>query len=66
MGGRGSGMYAVFEIMVERLGGLIGELEGVWSEELAEVNAELRRVGLEEISLGGMPVSAGEGGWGDA
>ena len=31
----GSGMYAVFEIMVERLRGLVQELEGVWSEELA-------------------------------
>ena len=61
----GSGMYAVFEIMVGRLGGLIGELEGVWEGELAELNAELRRVGLEEISLGGVPVSAGEGGAGD-
>ena len=61
----GSGMYAVFEIMVERLEGLLGELEGVWGEELVEVNAVLRGLGLEEISLGAVPVSAGEGGAGD-
>ena len=62
----GSGMYAVFEIMVERLGGLIGELERVWEGELGEVNAVLRGLGMEEVSLGGVPVSAGEGGSGDA
>ena len=45
----GSGMYAVFEIMVERLGGLLGELEGVWEGELAEVNARLRERGEDEI-----------------
>ena len=49
----GSGMYAVFEIMVERLGRLVGELEGVWSEELAEVNARLREMGQDEIVPGG-------------
>ena len=49
----GSGMYAVFEIMVERLEGLIERMEGVWEGELGEVNAELRRVGLEEIEVAG-------------
>ncbi len=39
-GRRGSGMYAVFEIMVERLEGLLGELEGVWGEELERVSAD--------------------------
>ena len=48
----GSGMYAVFEIMVERLGALIARLEGVWEGELEAVNAELRRLGLEEIVVG--------------
>ena len=48
----GSGMYAVFEIMVERLGGLMGELEGVWEGELEEVNAVLRGLGMEEIVPG--------------
>ena len=48
----GSGMYAVFEIMVERLGALIGRLEGVWEGELEEVNARLREMGMEEIVVG--------------
>ncbi len=52
----GSGMYAVFEIMVERLGGLLGELEGVWGEELEEVNAVLRGLGVGEIEVGGVVV----------
>ena len=38
-------MYAVFEIMVERLRGMLEELDGVWSEELVEVNAVLRGLG---------------------
>ena len=57
----GSGMYAVFEIMVERLEGLLGELEAVWEGELGEVNAVLRRAGLDEILPGGIRVSAGVG-----
>ncbi len=46
-------MYAVFDIMVERLEGLLGELEGVWSEELEDVNAVLRGLGVGEIEVGG-------------
>ena len=49
----GSGMYAVFEIMVERLEALLGELEGVWAGELVEVNARLRGLGAEVIVPGG-------------
>ena len=45
----GSGMYAVYEIMVERLYGHLMRMQAVWEEELLEVNAELRRLGLEEI-----------------
>ena len=56
----GSGMYAVFEIMVERLGGLLGELEGVWEGELEEVNARLREIGVEEIVVGVPRVAVGE------
>ncbi len=49
----GSGMYAVFEIMVERrLGGLIARMEGVWGAELEEVNGRLRELGVEEIVVG--------------
>ena len=33
----------------------------MWEGELGEVNAELRRVGLDEILMGGMRVSAGVG-----
>ena len=49
----GSGMYAVFEIMVERLEGHLRRLQAVWDEDLAELNGELRRLGLEEIVPGG-------------
>ncbi len=45
----GSGMYAVFEIMVERLGGHLMSMAAVWEEELADVNARLRELGMEEI-----------------
>ena len=54
----GSGMYAVFEIMVERLGALLDALDGVWSEELGEVNARLREMLMEEIVVEGVG-----GGW---
>ena len=50
----GSGMYAVFEIMVERLGGLLGELEAVWEGELGEVNEVLRGLGMEGVVVGGV------------
>ena len=58
----GSGMYAVFEIMVERLEGLLGELEGVWSGELEEVNEVFRGmgVGVGEIVVGASRVAMGE------
>ncbi|MYH51217.1 MAG: exo-alpha-sialidase [Gammaproteobacteria bacterium] len=47
----GSGMYAVYEIMVERLDGHLTRLQAVWEDELAEVNAELRRLGMDEIEV---------------
>ena len=47
----GSGMYAVYEIMVERLEGHLTRLQAVWDGELAEVNSELRRLGMEEIEV---------------
>ena len=52
----GSGMYAVYEIMVERLGALLDALDGVWSEELGEVNEVLRGLGMEEIVVGDVGV----------
>ena len=52
----GRGMYEVFEVMVGRLGGVLGELEAVWEGELGEVNAGLERLGREEI--------VGRAGWG--
>ena len=52
----GSGMYAVFEIMVERLTGYLARLEAVWEGELEAVNAVLRVLGMEEIEVGGVGV----------
>ena len=49
----GSGMSAVFGIMVERLEGYVTRLQAVWDEELAAVNEELRRLGMEEIVVDG-------------
>ena len=40
----GSGMYEVFEIMVGRLEGLLGALEGVWEGEVGEVKEALEGV----------------------
>ena len=50
----GSGMYSVFEIMVERLDALLGRLEGVWGEELEAVNGRLGEMGREGIVGGGV------------
>ena len=52
----GSGMYAVFEIMVERLRGHLFRMQGVWEEELVEVNAVLRGLGMEAIVPGDVVV----------
>ncbi len=49
----GSGMVEVFGIMVGRLEGLLAELEGVWGEELAEVNEVLRGLGMGAVVRGG-------------
>ena len=43
------GMYEVFDIMVERLAVLTGQLDAVWANQMAAVNAELRRLGMEEL-----------------
>ena len=56
----GSGMYAVFEIMVERLTGYLARLEAVWGEELVEVNEVLRGLGMEEIVVGVERVAMGD------
>ena len=44
-----SGKYAVFGIMVDRLLGHLFSIQAVREDELVEVNAELRCLGLEEI-----------------
>ncbi|MDE2678749.1 MAG: glycosyl hydrolase, partial [Gemmatimonadota bacterium] len=49
----GSGMVEVFGIMVGTLEGLLAELEGVWGEELAEVNEVLRGLGMGAVVRGG-------------
>ena len=54
----GSGMYAVFEIMVERLEGHLERLQEVWDEELAEVNGVLRGMGWRRSTWRGRG-----GGW---
>jgi len=43
------GMYEVFDIMVGHLGGLTAQLDDVWANEMAAANAELRRLGLDEL-----------------
>jgi len=43
------GMYEVFDIMVERLAVLTDQLDAVWANEMAAVNAELRRLGKDEL-----------------
>ena len=45
----GSGMYEVFEIMVAELEGYTARLEEVWANELAAVNRELERLGVELV-----------------
>ncbi len=45
----GSGMHAVFEIMSERLAGHLERLDAVYRDELVELNAVLRGLGLGEI-----------------
>ena len=49
----GSGMVEVFGIMVGTLEGLLAELEGVWGEELVEVNEVLRGLGVGGVVRGG-------------
>ena len=43
------GMYAVFDIMVERLEGYLDRLDEVWATDLVAVNRELDRLGLEPL-----------------
>lgn len=43
------GMHEVFDIMVERLAVLTGQLDVVWEGQMAAVNAELQRLGLEAL-----------------
>jgi len=45
----GSGMYAVFEIMVAELEGYTTRLDEVWRVGLAAVNRELERLGLAPV-----------------
>ncbi len=44
-----TGMYEVFDIMVERLAGFTTALDAVWANEMAAVNAELERRGMEPL-----------------
>jgi photosystem II stability/assembly factor-like uncharacterized protein len=44
-----NGMYDVFQLMVEELRGYTERLEDVWATDLAAVNRELERLGLEPL-----------------
>ena len=48
-GAPNNGMREVFDIMVDELAGYTVRLEGIWETDLAAVNAELRRLGLDSI-----------------
>ncbi len=44
-----NGMREVFEIMVEELAGYMARLQEVWDTDMAAVNAELERLGLDPL-----------------
>jgi photosystem II stability/assembly factor-like uncharacterized protein len=48
----GTGMEEVFQIMVDELTRYTARLEEVWATDLAEVNRELERLGLEALDPG--------------
>ncbi len=45
----GNNMEEIFQIMVDRLRGYTDRLEEVWATDLAAVNRELARLGLEQL-----------------
>ena len=45
----GNNMEEIFQIMVDRLRGYTDRLEEVWATDLAAVNRELERLGLEPL-----------------
>jgi len=48
-GAPNDGMREVFDIMVAELAGYTARLQEIWETDLAAVNAELRRLGLEPL-----------------
>ncbi len=48
-GAPNEGMREVFQIMVDRLAGYTDTLQGIWENELAAVNSELQRLGLDAL-----------------
>jgi hypothetical protein len=48
-GAPNDGMREVFAIMVEELNGYTTRLQQIWGTDLAAVNTELRRLGLEPL-----------------
>lgn len=48
-GAPNDGMREVFDIMVDELAGYTARLEEIWETDLAAVNAELRRLGLDPL-----------------
>ena len=45
----GNHMPEIFGLLVDELGGYTDRLEQVWATDLAAVNAELERLGLDPI-----------------
>ena len=48
-GAPNDGMREVFDIMVAELSGYTARLQEIWGTDLAAVNAELQRLGLDPI-----------------
>ena len=48
-GAPNAGMREVFQIMVEELDGYTGTLAGIWENEMAVVNRELTRLGMDAL-----------------
>ena len=48
-GAPNEGMREVFQIMVDRLDGYTATLAGIWENDLAAVNRELERLGMDAV-----------------
>ncbi|UCC25372.1 MAG: hypothetical protein JSU98_16860, partial [Gemmatimonadales bacterium] len=48
-GAPNEGMRQVFQIMSDRLDGYLETLQGVWENEMAAMNAQLERLGMDPL-----------------